>query len=159
MTTMDDQEMATGAQYSILSSIPVQDIERVEVLKGPSGTGAYGSQGANGIILLYSKQVNRNAPSKDVYKNFEHIVLPGFQLTRRFYSPFYQVNGTMEQNRFVPTVYWLPDARTDGRGRIRLMLDWQALKGQLLRIEAQGLTPYGAPVSGMLLINVPSEQK
>ncbi len=159
MNTLNDQEMSTGPQYSILSSIPVQNIERVEVLKGPSGVGIYGSQGANGVILLYSKRVNGYSSSKDVYKNFEHVVLPGFQFARKFYSPFYQANNIEAQNNFAPTIYWLPDGRTDGRGRIRLTLDWQGLKGQSLRIEAQGLTPYGVPVSGMLLMNIPSEHK
>ncbi len=149
---LNDKEMNGGAQYSILSAIPVQNIERVEVLKGTSGVGLFGSEGANGVILLYSKTANGNSLARDVYKNFEHVILPGFQFSRKFYSPFYLSSESKEPDSFVSAVYWLPGVLTDGRGRIRLMLDWQKFRNRSLRIEVQGLTPYGVPVSGMLLM-------
>lgn len=44
-----------------LSDFNVQDIERIEVLKGASGASLYGSRAANGVVLIYTKRGNQNA--------------------------------------------------------------------------------------------------
>ena len=149
---LNDQDMVDNSmQYSVLSSIPAQDIERVEVLKGASGVGLFGSGGENGVILLYSKKGNNGSTSADMYKNFEHVTLPGFEPRRKFYAPAYESDGA-EKGGFVSTLYWLPDAMTDNRGRVRLRLGPEMYRDQQIRIEVQGLTSYGVPVSGMLLL-------
>lgn len=40
----------------IYSLVPVYDIARVSVLKGPSATGPYGVRGANGVIEIFTKK-------------------------------------------------------------------------------------------------------
>lgn len=39
-----------------LADIPVQDIDRIEVLKGSAGASLYGSQAANGVIQIFTKR-------------------------------------------------------------------------------------------------------
>ena len=41
---------------STLADLNPDDIERVEVLKGPAGAALYGSQGANGVIQVFTKR-------------------------------------------------------------------------------------------------------
>lgn len=43
-----------------LSDFNVQDIERMEVLKGASGASLYGSRAANGVVLIYTKRGSKN---------------------------------------------------------------------------------------------------
>src|SRR5262245_49311907 len=45
-----------GAQSSALSDIPVEDIERIEFVKGGSATTLYGSDAANGVIQIFTKR-------------------------------------------------------------------------------------------------------
>lgn len=45
-----------GADYSRLNDINSEELENVEVLKGPAATAIYGSAAANGVILLTSKK-------------------------------------------------------------------------------------------------------
>jgi TonB-linked SusC/RagA family outer membrane protein len=39
-----------------LADIPVEDVERVEILKGSAGASLYGSQAANGVIQVFTKR-------------------------------------------------------------------------------------------------------
>jgi len=52
-----------------LASISPQDIESVEVLKDASATAIYGSQGANGVILITTKRGRTGKPSVMVSAN------------------------------------------------------------------------------------------
>lgn len=49
-----------------LSSISPQDIESIEVLKDASATAIYGSQGANGVIMITTKQGKTGKPSVSI---------------------------------------------------------------------------------------------
>ncbi len=45
-----------GADYSRLNDINPEEIENIEILKGPAATAIYGSAAANGVILLTTKR-------------------------------------------------------------------------------------------------------
>ncbi|MHB1310804.1 MAG: SusC/RagA family TonB-linked outer membrane protein [Gemmatimonadaceae bacterium] len=45
-----------GADYSRLNDLNPEELENIEVLKGPAATAIYGSAAANGVILLTSKK-------------------------------------------------------------------------------------------------------
>ena len=48
-------------QSNGLSDINVEDIENLTILKGASATSLYGSEGANGVVLITMKQGKRNS--------------------------------------------------------------------------------------------------
>lgn len=54
-----------------LTDIPVEDIERVEILKGSAGASLYGSQAANGVIQVFTKRGKALAigETKVTYRN------------------------------------------------------------------------------------------
>ena len=49
-------EFEGGTQLNMMASINPNDIESIEVLKDASATAIYGSRGANGVILISTKQ-------------------------------------------------------------------------------------------------------
>ncbi len=48
-----------GQGYSTLADINPNDIESVEILKGPVGAALYGTQGSNGVVLITTKNGRR----------------------------------------------------------------------------------------------------
>ena len=48
--------------YSPLSDINPDDIERIEVIKGPAATTLYGTEAAAGVIQIFTKQGGQGAP-------------------------------------------------------------------------------------------------
>ena len=54
------------SEQNPLSSISPQDIESIEVLKDASATAIYGSQGANGVILITTKKGKTGKPTVNV---------------------------------------------------------------------------------------------
>lgn len=45
-----------GQQMSVLANLNPNDIEKMEVLKGPAAAATYGTSGANGVIIITTKQ-------------------------------------------------------------------------------------------------------
>jgi TonB-dependent SusC/RagA subfamily outer membrane receptor len=48
-----------------LSGIPVSEIESIKVLKDATDTAMYGVRGANGVIVIKTKQANRRRNPQD----------------------------------------------------------------------------------------------
>ena len=61
-----------GMQGGEISDIPPQDIESIEVLKDASSTAIYGSQGANGVIIVTTKR-GKNSVPKIAYTGYVGI--------------------------------------------------------------------------------------
>src|SRR5690606_3240530 len=51
-----------GLQGVDINSLNPNDIESIEILKDASATAIYGSQGANGVILITTKQGKKGKP-------------------------------------------------------------------------------------------------
>ena len=58
---------AGGQDFSRLNDINFEDVENVEVLKGPAASAIYGSAAANGVILITTKQGRTGAPQYRAY--------------------------------------------------------------------------------------------
>lgn len=73
--TTDPMSSGTGGGNSRadaqnpLASISPQDIENIEVLKDASATAIYGSQGANGVVLITTKKGKTTKPSVTLSSN------------------------------------------------------------------------------------------
>lgn len=73
--TADPMSAGTGGGNSRadaqnpLAAISPQDIENIEILKDASATAIYGSQGANGVVLITTKQGKTGKPSVTVSAN------------------------------------------------------------------------------------------
>ncbi len=56
-----------GAEMSRVADINSEDIEDVEIVKGPSAATLYGTDAANGVILITTKRGRAGAPRWNVY--------------------------------------------------------------------------------------------
>jgi TonB-linked SusC/RagA family outer membrane protein len=65
-----------GLIVGSINSLNVNDINSMEVLKDASSTAIYGSRGANGVVLITTKNGKRNGPAKigvDVFTGFSNV--------------------------------------------------------------------------------------
>ena len=57
---LDNEEYSTawtgGQGFSTLADINPEDIENIEILKGPAGATSYGTNGSNGVVLITTKK-------------------------------------------------------------------------------------------------------
>ena len=93
-----------------IRSIPMGDIEKVEILKSPQNLTIFGVEGANGVIAVYTRK-GKSEVSENISKGVLEQKILGYSSYRRFYNPRY-VPG--EQHETMPdyrtTLYWEPQA-------------------------------------------------
>ena len=125
--------MATSFQG--IQSINVNDIDRVEILKGPSSA-IFGSRGANGVIAVYTK-------SGSYYKRGEYrFKMLGYHTPKKFYSPKYSVKKTDDKPDKRTTIYWKPIAKTDINGNARIEYFQSDVNGKF-EIIIEGMSSNG----------------
>ena len=103
----EDFDFATAdeEQYSSLLSVNVEDIQKIEVLKDAAATAVWGSQGANGVILITTKRGSRGKPRVNFSYKFTGTWMPkGYSLLNgddytmlmkeEFYNPTQQSDRT-----------------------------------------------------------------
>ena len=56
-----------GQDYSRLNDINPEDIQNIEILKGPAATGVYGTAAANGVVLITTRRGRAGAPQWRAY--------------------------------------------------------------------------------------------
>jgi hypothetical protein len=121
--------------------VPARDIERIEYIFDATQTAAFGSQGSNGVILVYTRSgAERSFKRKDAgldFKGFEPGLDFGTYMERR--------EGDRKLRKQAPTtLYWNPTVQTDENGEavVRFVSpsDYQGVL-----IEAETLTVDGRP--------------
>lgn len=70
-TDANDMQMEQGG----LTGLNMRDIESVEVLKDASATAIYGSRGANGVVIITTKQGKSGKPSVNVYGTYDVAIM------------------------------------------------------------------------------------
>ena len=60
---------AGGQGVSTLANLNPEDIQNVEILKGPAGAALYGTSGANGVVLITTKSGQASSPLSIRYKS------------------------------------------------------------------------------------------
>ena len=95
------------SDVSILSSIPTQDVDRVEILKGPSAS-MYGSRGGNGVIAVYTKRGNYMKHGEISFS------MLGYQSKESFHPQNQIKLGKGADTGFSPlTLYWEPELKVE----------------------------------------------
>ena len=132
-----------------IMGISVQDVERVDVLKGASAA-IYGSRGSGGVISILTK---RGSPNYDLAKEAAPgtlvAKLPGYAPLREFYAPRYDVKNEAADRRpdYRTTLFWSPMIRTGADGKATVSFFTSDAK-TTLRIRAEGATSDGRPGVG-----------
>ncbi len=98
---------------SAVQTMNPMDVERIEVLKGPSAA-IYGSRGANGVIAIFTIR------GSFVIKGILKFDMLGYHRPREFYSPKYGTRFDDLVEDYRTTLYWDPDIRTDSTGLAKI---------------------------------------
>ena len=94
---------------SAVQSMNPMDVERIEVLKGPSAA-IYGSRGANGVIAIFTRR------GSFIIKGILKFDMLGYHRPREFYSPKYGTRFDDLVEDYRTTLFWEPNIRTDSTG-------------------------------------------
>jgi len=128
-----------GPVPSQIATMDISNVERVELLKGPSAV-MWGSRGANGVFLVYTK---RGGGSKlELSPEFD---IAGHATEREFYSPNYSIK--LDEHSlpdYRATLYWKPSFRTDKRGNARLLF-YNSDNADQIQVAIEGLSDEGKP--------------
>jgi len=136
---------------SALLSLSMQDVERIEVLKGNAGA-IYGSRASKGVIAVYTHRGER--PNFYSGKQFElqRVRLPGFSIEREFYMPNYHNNtDDLEKPDYRSTLYWNPDVVISKNGWTNFDF-FNNDHAKRLQVVIQGITDDGVPVTAVTWI-------
>lgn len=101
-----------------LSSIPISDVESIEILKSIGYTAIYGSRGGGGVIVINTKRGKPGYVSNVYVPGIITYQPIGLFKAKEFYVPNY---ADPKLNTSVPdlrtTVYWNPNIITDSLGK------------------------------------------
>ena len=123
----------------VMDIVPYVAVERIELLLGPKAA-VYGSRGAGGVILIYTKN---GAYSTDfVARNEAQLTFEGFQppITIKDYRT--PQNGRLANTKSASTLYWNPLLTTDENGEASFELVVPENLEQVL-FDAKAITKEG----------------
>ena len=120
---------------STIQALSPNDVERVEVLKGPSAA-IYGVRGANGVIAVFTRR------GRFLIKGQLIFDMLGYHKPREFYSPKYGsgFDHLIEDNR--SCLYWNPKVKTDNEGNADISFYNSEKPGKYF-IVVEGITRSG----------------
>jgi TonB-dependent SusC/RagA subfamily outer membrane receptor len=129
---------------SILN-IPIQDVDRIEVLKGAKSA-IYGSRGANGVIAVYTKR------GEFMVKGRLEFRMLGYATPGEFYLPKFDYSDSTDKYRPV-TLGWIPDVMTDTNGYATIKQSLPENTGRIM-IMIEGLSLQGIPGASKYIVNL-----
>jgi hypothetical protein len=137
----------TVTTYDDFINIPVNFIDRIDVLKSGGACAIFGLSGTNGVINIITKS------GSDVFKYTPATYstnkrFSGYNAPRIFYSPSHLTNSTSDYSPDLrSTLYWKPDITVDGSNKVILNY-YNGDNASLIKIIAEGITTSGIPVTG-----------
>ncbi|MCE7991985.1 MAG: TonB-dependent receptor plug domain-containing protein [Roseivirga sp.] len=138
---LNDQE----TDLTTLVYLPVDQIDRVEVYKGPDAA-IFGLETIGGVIAVYTKSGFEANEVADAEQGLYAISLPGLQAPREFFSPDYSKDKPEHVKPDIRSlVHWQPTVVTDSTGKAKVAF-WTTDNTGVIDIEVQGLTYAGKPV-------------
>lgn len=140
---------------SQILSIPVADVDKVDVLKGASAA-IYGSRAGGGVISILTKRGDENYDwGSDAAPGIVIFTKQGYYTAREFYAPKYSEN-LPEHVRpdYRSTVYWNPNITTDENGKASVSFFTSDATDTQLTVQLEGLAFSGSPVVGKWAFDV-----
>jgi hypothetical protein len=125
-----------------LKSVPVSDIDRIEIIGKNDYLSVFGQEWSNGVVSIYSRE-GRNILQNNESDILTEVWLPGFKDQQFFNSPNHSENNSSADDR--TTLYWNPDITTNKKGRAKISF-YNSDNAKNLQICVEGLTQEGMPV-------------
>ncbi len=109
LNTSGEAKFGSRNVLDMIKSVPLGDIEKVEILKSPQNLSYFGTEGANGVIAIYTRHGQVDRPNQ-VLKGLLERKIAGYASYRKFYSPEYSP-GEMKNPSpdFRTVLYWNPE--------------------------------------------------
>jgi hypothetical protein len=134
----------TKANLSSILTLPMNIVDRIDVL---NASPLYGMQGANGVINIITRVGIRRDPVGQG-TNIANVTINGYDVPRIFYSPNYE-NKT--NKAFLPdyrsTIFWEPVISIEKDKSSKLKY-YNADNPSAIKIIVEGVTEEGIPVIG-----------
>jgi TonB-linked SusC/RagA family outer membrane protein len=138
------QDLFTGGQStSRLNDLNPDDIESVEVLKGPAASALYGTQAANGVIQVTTKRGRAGRPNIRLYSDFSQMDQT-FEFPDNFLQRGFNAAGTRINCDLVARVSTTANrcVTTDSLYR------YNPLNSDVTPLQTGAITKLGGSVSG-----------
>jgi len=140
-------DLFTGGQgTSRLNDLNPEDIESVEILKGPAASALYGTQAANGVIQITTKRGRGGRPRINAYSDFTKL-----DQTFEFPNNYLQ-RGLNAAGAHVDCDYLNRVSGTAGTKCVNLLADslyvFNPLRSDLTPLQTGALTKLGGSISG-----------
>lgn len=138
---------------SDINSIPVADIQSIEVLRSGGYVSAYGMRASGGALIIttkkgdidYDADLHSELEKNNKKNNLIFIDAKGYTAYRKFYSPDYSNpsgNNTIPDLR--STIYWQPNITTHEDGRATIDF-YNADNAGTYNVVIEGLSENGKP--------------
>lgn len=129
-----------------IMGLPIQFIDRIDVLKSAGSTALYGMQGTNGVISIITKTAEALTPyiPIDYSKN---VKISGYDAPRIFYSPQYTPKSESYNPDLRTTLLWKPDISLRS-GEDLLIKYFNGDNSSDIKIIVEGITSTGIPITG-----------
>ncbi len=118
---MGEMQIILDGMYveaDMLGTIVPQDVQSVEVLRNVNYTTIYGSNGANGLIIITSKTGRDASRGNSKPKGLLSIQPKGISILREFFKPAYEAESTNQFDMDLrTTIHWEPGIVTDENGK------------------------------------------
>ncbi len=138
-----------------VKSIPLGDIEKVEILKSPENLAMFGTEGANGVVAIYTrhgKVKNTNPLTKGLLER----KIAGYASYKKFYSPKYTPeNKNNPAPDYRTTLFWDSEISTQN-GLAELSFYTSDQTGRYA-IFVEGVTNKGTTCLGNAIFEVVAE--
>lgn len=134
-------------EKEMLDGISLSEVDKIEVLKNVSSLALFGSQGANGVISVFTKRGDMSV-REEYYSGIVSDKLRGYSVARNFYSPNYNVETT-EKPDHRATLYWNPNVNTGSSGKSNFSFFTSDDTDPVL-IKVEGISGDGKPGVGFV---------
>ena len=102
-------------EMSDIETMPMADIDHVDLFYSGAQLALFGAQGGNGVIAIYTRMGTINTDFTRYVKGRTTMRVDGFQRPRKFYAPKYNIdNINNEMPDYRPTLYWEPFVELEG---------------------------------------------
>jgi hypothetical protein len=135
-----------------IATIPLDMVDKVEVLKNGGSTSAFGFRGSNGVISVFTKKDYEPVNMKVFHTVNKEVT--GYSESRLFYSPNYKVPKPEHKKPDLrSTIYWAPDITL--RNYTPVQIDFYNTDiPTKCYIDIQGLSSSGIPISAKVIYKV-----
>lgn len=131
------------------------DIDNLTILKDAAATSIYGNRGANGVIIINSKNGKNSNIKFDItpttYFAVKSILRDSlvnynneynYNSYRKFSYPVYESTNTSYRHDYRETLYWNPVVETDKNGKAQIEF-YQSDANSAFRIMTEGISASG----------------